>query len=141
MEKYIDVRPEAGRMFYQEFSGKGRVVMLNLLKFRQIADYSKFEALRPKEAISGEDAYTLYMQHTLPHLKEAGSQVLYFGKCGEFLIGPIAERWDAVLLVEHASVQKFIEFAQNKAYLKTAGHRTAALEDSRLLPTSQMKHL
>lgn len=141
MENYIDVSPDAGRKFYQDFNGKGRVVMVNLLKFRKIADYSKAEGLRPQESISGEDAYALYMQHTLPHLKEAGSRVLYFGKCGNFLIGPTTKSWDAVLLVEHESVQKFIAFAQNEAYLKTAGHRTAALEDSRLLPTSQVKEL
>ncbi len=141
MEKYIDVRPDAGRKFFQEFNGKGKVVMVNLLKFREIADYSNFESLMPKEIISGEDAYALYMEHTLPHLKKAGSQLLYFGKCSEFLIGPASKHWDAILLVEHASVQKFIEFAQNEAYLKTAGHRTAALEDSRLLPTTQIEHL
>jgi hypothetical protein len=38
----------------------------------------------------------------------------------------------AVLLVEHESVLKFMEFAQNPAYLKKAGNRTATLEDSRL---------
>jgi len=42
-----------------------------------------------------------------------------------------------VLLVEHPSVEKFLEFAKNENYLKTAGHRTAALEDSRLLPMTQ----
>jgi hypothetical protein len=30
-----------------------------------------------------------------------------------------------------------MEFAQDKEYLKTAGHRTAALEDSRLLPIEE----
>lgn len=30
-----------------------------------------------------------------------------------------------------------MEFAQSKDYLKHAGHRTAALEDSRLLPISE----
>lgn len=33
-----------------------------------------------------------------------------------------------------------MEFAQNEDYLKYAGHRTAALEDSRLLPTSEVKN-
>jgi len=54
-----------------------------------------------------------------------------------FLIGPEHEAWDAILLVEHESVEKFIAFSQNKDYLKNAGHRTAALEDSRLLPITE----
>jgi len=56
---------------------------------------------------------------------------LFFGKCTHFLIGPEAEQWDTMLLVKHQSVDIFMAFAQNDAYLKTAGHRTAALHDSR----------
>lgn len=51
-----------------------------------------------------------------------------------FLIGPSDELWDKVLLVEHESVARFMAFAQDEAYLKYAGHRTASLDDSRLLP-------
>lgn len=138
MERYIDVRPESGKQFYQDFLHRGKVVMLNLLKFKSIADYTHLEDLKPRESISGADAYQLYMDHTMPYLQQAGSRVLFFGKCKDFLIGPAAEKWDAILLVEHESAQKFIEFAQNAEYLKTAGHRTAAMEDSRLLPISQI---
>jgi hypothetical protein len=56
------------------------------------------------------------------------------GEGGRFLIGPPEERWDLVLLVRHASVQTFISFASNEAYLGGMGHRLAAIADSRLLP-------
>jgi len=138
MRKYMDASPEAGKEFYQHFHNKGKVVMLNLLKFRARADYTNLEALKPAEEISGEEAYQLYMKSTLPELEKAGSRVIYYGKSKSFLIGPDTEKWDAVLLVEHESVSRFMEFAQNGDYLKNAGHRTAALEDSRLLPTNEM---
>lgn len=96
--------------------------------------------LRPEQEISGEEAYQLYLDSTLPPLQEAGSEILYFGKGRDFLIGPETEKWDAILLVKHQSVKKFMEFAQNEDYLKHAGHRTAALEDSRLLPTTEVKN-
>lgn len=115
--------------------------MLNLLKFRAIADYSTHEELKQSEEITGKEAYQLYMKGTWPELEKAGGRVLYFGESQHFLIGPDAEQWDAVLLVEHESVLKFMEFAQNPDYLRIAGHRTAALEDSRLLPTSAIKSL
>ena len=111
--------------------------MLNLLKFRVKANYSGLESIKPSEGISGEEAYQLYMDYTLPELKKAGGRVLFYGRSESFLIGPKSESWDAVLLVEHLSVPKFIEFAQSEDYQKNAGHRTAALEDSRLLPTSE----
>ncbi|NMH89636.1 DUF1330 domain-containing protein [Flavivirga algicola] len=138
MKKYIEVSQEAGMEFYQKFHQKGKIVMLNLLKFRKIADYSELKAIAPEKEISGEEAYKFYMAHTLPFLEKAGSKVLFYGESGSFVIGPTDEKWDMVLLVEHASVSKFMEFAQNEAYLKYAGHRTASLEDSRLLPITQL---
>jgi hypothetical protein len=74
------------------------------------------------------------MEHTLPHLKQPGGEVLFFGRGGEFLIGPSDERWDAAMLVRQANVASFLEFASNQEYLSGLGHRLAALEDSRLLP-------
>ena len=136
MAYYLEATPESGKAFYQHFHNQSKVVMLNLLKFKTTADYTNLEALKPANEISGEAAYQLYIDHTLPELEKAGGRILYYGKSNRFLIGPTDEQWDAVLLVEHASAMKFMEFAQNKDYLKTAGHRTAALDDSRLLPSS-----
>ena len=138
MKKYINVTPEAGKEFYQNFNNKGKIVMLNLLKFRAKADYSGKEQLKPEGEITGEEAYQLYIKNTVPHLKKAGSRVIYHGKSKGFLIGPETEKWDAIIVVEHESVVKFIEFSKNKDYLKTVGHRTAALEDSRLLPSNEI---
>ncbi len=139
MDKYIDSNPEAGKRFYQDFFDKGKVTMLNLLKFRVKADYTGFENLSPEREISGEEAYQLYIDNTSTELIKAGSRVLYYGKSKDFLIGPDTEKWDAVLIVEHESVSKFMAFAQSKDYIENAGHRAAGLEDSRLLPTTEIK--
>ena len=139
MERYLEASPDAGKEFYRNFHQKGRIVMLNLLRFRQLADYSGLDEIKPQDSISGEKAYEFYMQHTLPHLEEAGSKVIFYGSSRNFIIGPESEKWDKVLLVQHESAAKFIEFAHNKEYLKYAGHRTAALEDSRLLPMTENK--
>lgn len=141
MNKYIDATQDAGKRFYMEFHQKGKIVMLNLLKFREKADYSLFENLKPSAEISGEQAYELYMKCTLPELNKSGGKILFYGQSNHFLIGPDAEQWDAVLLVEHKSVHAFIAFAENKEYLKTIGHRVAALEDARLLPINENPQL
>lgn len=140
MEKHISANPESGKRFYKDFHDKGKIVMLNLLKFRQKADYTNLEDIKPDEEISGEQAYQLYMEHISPELQKADGRIIYFGKSKDFLIGPELEKWDAVLIVEYESVIRFMEFAQNKNYLKNAGHRTAALEDSRLLPSTEIKN-
>ena len=137
MDTYLKVEAESGKKFYQDFSNKGKVLMLNLLKFRTIASYSSFETLKPSDEITGKEAYQLYIDYTLPVLESIGSKVVFYGNCSSFLIGPESEKWDAVLLVEYESVERFMAFIGNKEYLKTAGHRFAALEDSRLLPISE----
>ena len=108
--------------------------MLNLLRFREVADYSAHPELAPPSPISGREAYQKYAEHTLPFLQESGGEVLFSGHAGAYLIGPEADRWDLVMLVRHRSAQVFLAFASNTDYAAGLGHRIAALEDSRLLP-------
>ena len=49
MEKYIDATENSGKEFYMNFIGKGKIIMLNLLKFKAKADYTDFESLKPKD--------------------------------------------------------------------------------------------
>ena len=130
---YLEPTQESGRDFMMR-GIEGEVVMLNLLRFRDVADYSATPELEPDTPISGADAYQVYIDHTLPHLRESGGDVEFMGEGGSFLIGPFDERWDMVLLVRHKSVQTFMSFASNEAYLGGMGHRLAAISDSRLLP-------
>jgi hypothetical protein len=54
--RYFEPTYEAGRSFVQR-GIEGRVVMLNLLRFRQVADYSASPELAPAGAISGAQAF------------------------------------------------------------------------------------
>jgi hypothetical protein len=117
---------------------QGSIVMLNLLRFRQTADYSATPELAPSTAISGAAAFQRYIEHTLPYLRESGGDLLFLGSGGPFLIGPPDERWDLAMLVRQKSVDSFLAFASHEGYLAGIGHRTAALEDSRLLPLSEV---
>lgn len=135
---YLEPTHVSGRAFVQR-AIEGEVVMLNLLRFRDVADYSVNPELAPDVPISGAKAYDLYIAQTLPHLQASGGDLLFLGEGGLFLIGPEHEIWDRVMLVRQSSVQSFMAFATNPAYLASLGHRTAALEDSRLLPLLPLK--
>ncbi len=132
-DAYLEVTPEAGQRYFSA-PITGPIVMLNLLRFRAIADYSATPDLAPATPISGAEAYEKYMAHTRPFLEEAEGEILFLGRGCHFLIGPPEERWDLVMLVRHQSQARFLAFASNEAYLAGMGHRLAALEDSRLLP-------
>ncbi|WP_024275436.1 hypothetical protein [Hyphomicrobium sp. 802] len=134
---YLEPTQAAGRQFVQR-DLSGPVVMLNLLRFRDVADYSGHPELAPAVPISGARAFDRYVEHTLPFLRESGGDILFLAKGGAFLIGPADERWDLAMLVRQASVASFLSFAAHAGYLAGLGHRSAAVEDSRLLPLSEM---
>ena len=90
MTTYLEPTQESGRAFFTR-GIDGRVVMLNLLRYRAVADYSATPELEPRSPISGEAAYRRYMDHTRPHLERSGGVVLFFGRGGPFLVGPAHE--------------------------------------------------
>lgn len=136
---YLEPTQEAGRAFIMR-GLQGGIVMLNLLRFRETADYAAYPELAPDAPISGAEAFDRYIQHTLPFLHASGGDLLFLGAGGDMLIGPPGERWDLVMLVQQDSVESFLAFAGNQAYLAGMGHRAAALEDSRLLPMTATGH-
>ena len=130
---FLDPTDESvGRLLQRHISGP--VTMLNLLRFRDWADYSAFPEAAPSEPISGRAAYDRYMTHTMPFLTASGGSIAFLATGGDYLVGPPGERWDLVMAVTQASVPAFLDFASDQAYLAGVCHRTAALEDSRLLP-------
>ena len=136
--QYLEPTQDSGRAFVMR-GITGPVVMLNLLRFREVADYSAAPQLAPDSQISGADAFKRYVDHTLPYLHQTGGDVVFLGDGGQFLIGPVDERWDMVMLVRQQSVSSFLSFANDEAYLAGLGHRTAALADSRLLPLVELR--
>lgn len=139
MDKYfLEPTQESGAaLFSRNISGP--VVMLNMLRLNEIADYSATPQLALEKPISGREAFQRYITHTLPFLKESGGELVLLGDGGKFFIGPADDQWDVVMLVKQNSLASFMEFASNTEYLLGMGHRTAAVLDSRLLPIVESK--
>lgn len=113
------------------------VVMLNLLRYRDEADYSDFPGLAPTSPITGEEAYRRYGEAAWPHIQTAGASISYLGSCESTIIGPPDEHWDSIILVRYPNPGAFVAMAMDPDYQQAAGHRTAALADSRLIATSE----
>jgi hypothetical protein len=131
--RHIEPSMEAGRALMMR-GIKGPIVMLNLLRFRDVADYAAAPALAPPAPISGAEAFRRYIDHTRPHLQASGGELVFLGDGGPWFIGPANERWDMAMLVKQRSLETFMAWAANEAYLEGVGHRTAAIDDARLLP-------
>ena len=110
MQAYLEPTQEAGRALMLR-GMVGEVAMLNMLRFRPVADYSQHPELAPGRPISGAAAFDLYRAHTAPFLARSGGEMLFLGEGGGFLIGPEEERWDLVMLVRQRSIAAFMAFA------------------------------
>lgn len=111
------------------------VLMLNLVRFRDVADYSARPDLAPTEPVSGAEAFQRYSAAAQASLEGIGGSVEQFRRCAPTFIGPEDEQWDVMLLVKYPTPAAFRTMISDPAYREAAAHRTAALADSRLIPT------
>jgi len=75
---YLEPTEQAGRAFFSR-TDNGPLLMLNLMRFRDVADYVDRPDLMPDIPISGQAAFQLYMDQTLPLLKKTGGDLLLYG--------------------------------------------------------------
>jgi uncharacterized protein (DUF1330 family) len=113
---------------------EGPVVMLNLLRFKEMADGID-------QGLTGAEAYARYSAATEPFLRAVGGRLRAALQARQTVIGPQAGEWDLILLVEYPSRAKFMEMAANPEYLKVHAHRQAALADSRLIACADLTEL
>jgi uncharacterized protein (DUF1330 family) len=125
------VRPEQDRFaaFMQE-PIEGRVVMINLLRYRERAEY---EAGLDEEPCSGQDAYARYGAAVVPLIEKHGGRAVWLGQVCATLIAPEGEDWDTAALIEYPSREAFLAMVASPEYQKVEHHRSAALCDSRLI--------
>ena len=107
-------RPEAVQALV-ESQESGRVVMLNLLKFKPVG---------------GAASYTEYARHVTPILERIGAKVIFAGPVTSTVIGE--QPWDSILLVEYPSRKVFVEMITSAEYQGIHHFRDEALERSEL---------
>jgi uncharacterized protein (DUF1330 family) len=130
----IDPTRESLIRFVAEVPSGQPVMMLNLLRFREQADYG-VEYLGA--SCSGREAYAEYSRQVLPLLQGVGGQPVWLGQAHCAVIAPAGEDWHEVLLVKYPHKEAFLQMIQSAAYRAIVHHRTAALADSRLLATTE----
>ena len=111
----------------------GPIVMINLLRYREQADYEAGAAEAP---CTGQEAYGRYSDGVMPLLAKHGGRPIWMGLARTTLIAPEGETWDNAILVEYPTRKAFIEMTTSPEYQAIGHHRTAALADSRLIATS-----
>jgi uncharacterized protein (DUF1330 family) len=107
----------------------GPIVMVNLVKFRDRAEYPDGRA----DDISGREAYMRYAAEMQPIVEGAGGRLLFSGDVSGLIIGEVEELWDAVALVEYPSRAVFHRIATSPAVQAIGVHRHAGLAGQLLI--------
>ncbi len=132
--KTVHIDPDAVLLAAATIPGDQPVIMINLLRYRDQADYG---ARTDQSPCSGREAYyQRYAAGGFKCVETVGGKVFWMGKVLASVIGPPDERWDDALLVEYPSFSRLQTLFANPDYQAVVFHRTAALEDSRLIATS-----
>ena len=114
------------------------VFMINLLRFRDQADYGGRTDFAP---CTGREAY---FARYLPAFNETASpygatELVFGGNVVGSVVGPLSEVWDGIGLVRYPGIEVFQKLIVDSAYLARAEpHRAAALADWRLYAATSL---
>jgi uncharacterized protein (DUF1330 family) len=125
---HADIDPTGARIRdLRDHGPDGPVIMLNLLKFKEKANYP---AGHPGAGVSGAEAYARYEALFTQELAEvSGAVPIYNGPVMRVLVGSEADGdWDRMLIVRYPSRTHFLAMMSNETYRAGLVHRYAALE-------------
>jgi uncharacterized protein (DUF1330 family) len=134
MMKVIDPTPESFSALGKDVPANTPIVMLNLLRFKTQAEYPADSEFVP---CTGREAYARYAKHAATALVAAGAEVIWAGHALSHPIVPPGEQWDNILLVRYPDIDAFLTMVMAESYQRETVHRTAALDDSRLVCMQQ----
>lgn len=130
MTKHVD--PERDQ--FEAFKERPRdepIMMLNLVRFREKAVYED-----GREA-TGAEAYAAYGRESAHVFQRVGGEIIWRGNPEVTVIGPTDEHWDEIFIARYPTAGAFLEMVTDPEYRVAVKHRQAAVEDSRLIRTTE----
>lgn len=123
--------PEQASAFFGG-TENGPMVMVNLLKFKEIADYP--DGRDP--GLSGREAYMRYGLAVTECLKLVGGKALFSGDVTGLILGEVEELWDMVALAYYPGPQAMLQMVALPEYQGIEIHRFAGLAGQLNIRTS-----
>ena len=102
-------------------SDDGPVWMVNLMKYREVADYVDGR----KTAISGQEADDLYSP--IDSLTAVGAEIVFLGDVDQQLLGDNTV-WDRIAVVKYPTRRSFIEMQSRPEFQESHKHKDAGMD-------------
>lgn len=112
----------------------GPFVMVNLLKFKDKAEYADGS----DSDLSGAKAYARYGKAIQACLAAVGGRQIYAGNVTGLMIGEVEDQWDMIALVEYPSLSAMQKMMSSPEYKAIETHRKAGLAGQLNIRTSKI---
>ena len=131
MTAYVDPSRENFAVF-KALPRDTPIHMLNLIKFRDLAEYPPDHPNHGK-GLSGREAYAIYGTAFQALVADDGAAMVWQAPLECVVTGPPGE-WDEAFVMGYPDSGTFMAMVKNPRYVAEAlPHRTAAVADSRLI--------
>lgn len=131
MTGYVDPSRENWQRF-KDLPRDRPIQMLNLIKFRDLADYPEGHPLHG-QGLTGREAYAIYKEGFQRVVAGDGAAMIWEADLECTVTGPDGE-WDEAFVMGYPNSALFMAMVKNEEYVRdVVPHRTAAVADSRLL--------
>ena len=108
---------------FMEPGREGPIYMLNLLKFKDEAEYADGR----ETDLSGAQAYAIYGQEVVAHLQKVGGAPMFSASVERLMLGEVEELWDSAAIAMYPSRKAMLEMLMSPEYQASALHREAGL--------------
>ena len=108
---------------FMEPGQEGPIYMLNLLKFKENAEYPDGR----ETDLTGAEAYGIYGTEVVGHLAKVGGAPMFSAAVERLMLGEVEELWDMTAIAMYPSRKAMLEMISAPDYQASAVHRTAGL--------------
>ena len=126
MQVFNDVYPTdpAQMEALREKGPDGPVFMVNLLKFKEKAEYEDGRAT----TLSGREAYQIYGRAVTQILPMFGGQAVFAADVSFLSLGRVEELWDEVAIAAYPDRGAMVRMSFSPEWREASVHRTAGLK-------------
>ena len=102
---------------------KGPIYMINLLKFKEHAEYEDGRDTQ----LTGYEAYQIYGKGVAQLLPKYGGEVFFIGDVTFLSLGQVEELWDEVAIAKYPDRGSLVQMTSSEEWQALAVHRAAGL--------------
>ena len=108
----------------QEVGPDGPIYMVNLLRFKDKADYEDGR----NTDLSGRDAYQIYGLQVAKMIEGFGGEIVFVGDVTFLALGQIDELWHEVAIAKYPNRNALLQMSSSPEWNEISVHRSAGLE-------------